>query len=84
MALLETDPVDWALDEDGDLIIPIRYTRGLAAVRQGQLIRMRFVRGEWFANLDTGIRYMPNASVPARLALLGQRFNRARSTATRS
>lgn len=67
--------VDWELDEDGDLIIPLRYVRGLAAVRQGILIRVRMFKGEWFLDLDQGIPYLENDSVPEADALLGQRFD---------
>lgn len=79
--MLSTDPIDWQLDDDGDLVIPIRYTSNLAGVKQAIRIRVLAVRGEWFANLDSGVRYFPNDTVAARDALLGQRFNRERALA---
>jgi len=44
--MLETDPVDWKLDDDNDLIIPLRYTKGIQAVLQGIRIRLQLWRGE--------------------------------------
>lgn len=62
-----TDPVDWKLDDDGDLVIPIVYTTGLEAVRQGIRIRLRLVKGEYFSNLDAGVDWYG--------VILGQRYN---------
>ena len=75
---LVTDPYDWKLDEDGDVIVPIEYVRGLEAVEQACRVNIRAVRGEWFANLDDGMPWYENDTVPERLALLGGRFNKAR------
>ncbi len=76
MALLETDPIDWELDRDGDLIIPLRRTFGIKGVAQRIRIRTRIIMEEWFANLDIGIRYLASADkngrIPERDALLGQ------------
>lgn len=73
--------VDFELDDDGDLIIPLRFTRGLGAVAQGIRIRMQMFKGEWFLNLDTGIPYLENDSVTEAEALLGQRFEQVKALA---
>ncbi len=56
---LATDPIDFELDDDFQLIVPIRFVRGLAAVRQGVRIRLSMARGEWFLNLDIGVPWHP-------------------------
>lgn len=71
--------VDWELDADGDLIIPLRYTRGLAAVAQGIRIRVQMFKGEWFLDLGAGVPYLENDSVAEVDALLGQRFDQPKA-----
>jgi hypothetical protein len=71
--------VDWELDDDGDLIMPLRYTLGLAAVAQGLRIRVQMFKGEWFLNLDEGLPYLENDSVAETDALFGQRFDKAKA-----
>lgn len=80
---LEADPIDWELDGDGDLIVPIRYVRGLAAVAQRIRVRLRLWRGEWFLNRGVGVPYLPrpDGSVTEREALLGGRFDEVRTRA---
>ena len=81
MALLETDPVDWALDADGDLIMPITYTRGPEAVAQGIRRALLLVRGELFYNLDAGVPYLEGNGVDPTLVILGRAFDRVRAEA---
>lgn len=82
MALLSTDPVDWALDPaTGDLIMPIRYTRGLEAVAQGIRVRINLVRGELFTDLDAGVPYLPGNGVDPTLVIMGGRFDPVRAEA---
>lgn len=71
--------IDWELDDDGDVLIPLRFTRGLAGVTQGISIRVRMFRGEWFLNLDEGIPYFDNDTVTEAEALLGQLFDQQKA-----
>ncbi len=59
--------MDWALDSDGDLIIPMRFTTGPEAVAQGIVIRIKTFFGEWFADLQFGLDWYGK--------ILGQKFN---------
>lgn len=53
----ETDPVDWELDADNDLKIPLRFTRGRTAVGQRLRIRLQMWFAEWFANRRIGVKW---------------------------
>jgi hypothetical protein len=80
VALLASDPVDWALDPlTGDLIMPIRFVRGREAVAQGIKFRLQLVRGEVFADLDIGVPYLEGNGVDPSLVILGRRFDRVRA-----
>jgi hypothetical protein len=76
MALVE-EPVDLALDADGDLEIvqDVRFTRGLEAVKQSIQIAIRLIRGEWFYDTTSGVPYWERPGVPAADALLGQTYS---------
>jgi hypothetical protein len=77
MAILETDPVDWELDADGQLIFPIRFTRGTPAVAQRLRIKLKMFRGEWFLNRRAGTPYIENETVTEDEAILGNAFDEA-------
>lgn len=81
MAFLSTDPIDWELDEDGDVKIPLRYTSGLTGVAQAVRIAVQMVRGEWFADLGVGVPYFEreDGSVTRQEALLGGKFDAVRA-----
>lgn len=56
--MLETDPIDLKLDDDGDLFIDedgAHLTTGIEAVVQAVRFRLQLFRGEWFLNLDVGV-----------------------------
>lgn len=61
MAILETDPLDILLDDDGDIIVDpvvgITFVSGLDGVAQLVKIALRLFRGEWFLDLDAGVPY---------------------------
>lgn len=81
--MLKTDNVDWAIDDDNKLIIPIRYTTGPEAVKQGARVRLQQARGEWFLNLRAGLPILANhdAEVTEADAILGQPYNEAKTHA---
>ena len=68
---LESDPIDWLLDSDGDITITsdIQFSTGVQAIRQGIAIRMQNFEGEWFMDLDNGVPYWGR--------ILGEKFNEA-------
>lgn len=70
---------DWELDDDGDLIIPLRYTTGLKATAQGIRIRIQMFKGEWFLDQDLGVPYLESDTVAESDAILGQKFNETRA-----
>lgn len=73
MALLESDPLDILLDDDGDIIVdPVRgitFVSGLAGVAQLVRIAIRLFRGEWFLDLDAGVPYFQT--------ILGKKYDAA-------
>lgn len=81
MALLLTDEIDWKLDATGDIPASgdLEFTTGVNAVVQGARIRLRQIAGEWFLNLDQGVRYFERDGVLARDAIMGQKFDRAKA-----
>jgi hypothetical protein len=82
MAILSTDPIDWAINQaTGDLPPTgnIKYTTGIPAVLQAAYIRLRMFAGEWFANLDAGVRYLERDGVTSAQALLAQKFDKAKA-----
>lgn len=57
---LETDPMDVALDTDGDILIDeqgLHFVSGIPAVVQGVRIRLLLFFSEWFLNQDVGVPY---------------------------
>lgn len=65
-----TDPIDWALDDDGHLIVPLRRISGVDGVRQRARIKLRLIRGEWFMDIAAGIPYISGNGVAQGDAIL--------------
>ena len=83
MALLSTDivtvaldPATWGLTWDGRGRLAM--ASGPAAVAQGMACRLKNVRSEWFADLDSGVPWFERPGVPPETAILGQRFDEPR------
>lgn len=58
--ILESDPQDIMMDDNGDIVLDeegLHFVSGIPGVIQAVRIRMLFVLGEWFLNLDIGIPY---------------------------
>lgn len=81
MALLITDPVCFRRDENGGLKFPLELASGLEAAAIGAKARLALFAGEWFADLEAGVRYVANATVEERAAILGQAYEPAKARA---
>lgn len=83
MALLVTDPVCFRRDENGDIKFPLELATGLEAAAIGVRARLQLFAGEWFADLEAGVRYLANAAagIEERAAILGQHFDPAKARA---
>lgn len=82
---LETDPRDFALDDDGDLDIvdgDARWTRGLEGVAQAIRIRLLMFKGEWFLDTEKGTPWRTREGVPEDVAILGGKYSEARTRTT--
>ncbi|HEY1814906.1 MAG TPA: hypothetical protein VGG74_21310 [Kofleriaceae bacterium] len=82
---LSTDPVDFAQDPTtGDLVIvggKLQTVAGAGAAEQGIRRRIKRVAGEWFLDLDAGVRWLENDAVTAQQAILAQGFDPAKADA---
>lgn len=54
-----------ALDENGDLEIPIRVLKGAPAVAQRIAVRFRWFLGEWFLDQRQGVPYFRDILIKA-------------------
>lgn len=80
--MLETDPLDILLGNDGDLAIvdgDLSWSSGLAGIAQGIRVALQLFKGEWFVDLDEGVPYLEREGVTSDEALLGGRFDEARA-----
>lgn len=73
--MLETDPVCLATDDDGNLLVPLQFARGSAAVRQVIQASLRLIKGELFFDVDAGVAWIENDVVSADQAILGGVFD---------
>lgn len=73
--MLSTDGVCFALDDDGQLIVPLRRISGVPAVRQGIHCRLRMFKKEWFLDLDQGVPWIEDENRPNDDHILGAQFN---------
>lgn len=75
MAILSTDPMDLRLDPlTGELVYEggrLQLVAGGEAVAQGVRQRILNLKGEWFADLDSGLPWFENDSVPSAQAVIG-------------
>ncbi len=82
MSVLSTDEIDMYIDPaTGDLTATgdIAMTSGIAAVVQGARTRLRIIAGEWFLDRALGIGYFERDGVSAARAIIGQKFDRAKT-----
>lgn len=73
--MLSTDGVCFALDDNGQLIVPLRRISGVAAVRQGIHCRLKMFKREWFLDLEEGVPWIEDENNPSADYILGARFN---------
>ncbi len=73
--MLSTDPLDFLLDDDGDLVVTtdVAFTSGIEGVAQLVRTRIQTFRGELFQDVDFGVPYWQD--------LLGQKFDIVRARA---
>lgn len=79
MPTLLTDPIDLKLDEhthdlaieDGDFV----FIYGVDGVAQLIKIAVLMIAGEWYLDLDEGVKWKEREGVPASRAILGQKFD---------
>lgn len=80
-----TDQIDFLVNlQTGDLDLSggkLNTSRGLQAIAQGAMIRAKQIKGEWFRNKAVGVPYIVNDVVSATDALLGAKFDRAKTEA---
>lgn len=75
-------PIDWKIDlATGQVIFPITYVTGSAAVAQRLAITLRLFVGEYFLNRAAGTPWVENDVVSAADAILGQNFDQVKAEA---
>lgn len=76
---LESEPLDWALDDDGDLDVvegDARWARGLEGVAQGIRLRLSIFKGEWFLDTTLGMPWRKRVGVVEEdAAILGGKYD---------
>ncbi|MBA3841170.1 MAG: hypothetical protein H0X39_00865 [Actinobacteria bacterium] len=79
MAILSTDAICSAIDNVTGDFVYLNGRRvlatGISAVVQGIRRRIGTISGEWFLDLDLGVRWFERDHVPATAAILGQKFD---------
>lgn len=78
--MLITDPIDFLLNlTTGDMVIPPVLSRGIAGFMQAVRIRLALIAGEWFLDLDAGVRYYERVGVTAAQAIFAQKYDQAKA-----
>lgn len=79
MPLLSTDPVCLKVDQvTGELVVPFVFLTGAEGVRQRIITLLKLHVGEWFLNMEKGVRWLPGNGVTLGDAILGNDFDRVR------
>lgn len=79
--MLITDPIDFLLGSDGDLVFQngdVVLSNGVEGIAQNIAIDLSIAIGEYFENREEGIPYFDNDLVPESQAILGGKFNAER------
>lgn len=77
--MLSTDGVCFALDENRNLIVPLRRISGVPAVRQGIESRLSMFKREWFLDADAGVPWIEDENHPKEDYILGVAFDEGRA-----
>lgn len=79
MALLSTDPVCLEVNQTtGELVVPFAFLTGARGVRQRIITLLKLHVGEWFLDMEKGVRWLPGNGVKQSEAILGNDFDRVR------
>ena len=85
MTILSTDVICSAIDPITGDFVYLNGRRvlatGIGAVVQGIRRRINIVAGEWFLDLDLGVRWFERSGVSATAAIFGQKFDATKADA---
>lgn len=78
MAIAVTDPIDILLDADGDIVFEkgtFAFSSGVEGAAQSLRFGLQMIKGEWDLDLNEGMPWFENDSVPETDAIFGSKFN---------